>query len=184
MLHYLLQDMPHGGVLGDLPRTASVDTTTDLDFTPSPLTPSPTPSLNIKSRHNSITKSRRKSITKSRRHSIAKSRGQRSNSSESGSNYSSSLSSASLSSAVGYFKHACNNIMTEMKRQQQTPASKSRSSRICDTSLESLRLLDIKNKIKKRIRQLDDDDDADEDDRSLLLMNLTHVCEQIKLQLS
>ena len=52
---------------------------------------------------------------------------------------------------------------------------------VCDTSAESLRLLDQKKKIKSRLRELDEaDEEDDEDDRALLLHNLRALSHRIK----
>ena len=159
MCHYMLQQMPRGGVLGDLPKHALVDTEVE-DFTPTPLTPTG------KSRHAQLAKSRRHQRFRSP--SPAPSETSLASSSP-------SLSSASVSGAVGTFNHACMSFINAMKTQRQVQRG------VCDASAESLRLLDQKKKIKSRLRELDEaDEDDDEDDRALLLLNLRALSQRIK----
>ena len=166
MIHYMLQQMPRGGVLGDLPTHALVDTEVVDDFTPTPLTPKD------KSRHAQLAKSRH---AKSRRHQQFRSPSPAPSETSLASS-SPSLSSASVLGAVGTFNHACMSFIDAMKTQRdQTQRG------VCDTSAESLRLLDQKKKIKSRLRELDEaDEDDDEDDRALLLLNLRALSHRIK----
>jgi len=151
----------HGGVLGDLPPTATADTgVTEPQPHYSPVSvPRATPRPCRTRKRSRTPRTESPTLTPS-----------------------TGSTDSLISAAVGNFNTAVGNLMHAMKDEQTSKRNKSDS---CDSYTNSLRLIETKHKIKNKIREMEAEylDDSDEDDLVLLKQHLTSIKNKIRTQI-
>ena len=163
MLHYL---MPKG-VLGDLPESTVVDTNSGKN---------PTTVVNMVS---SEEEENQETTPVVRRRSMSKNKRSRSPALSSAS----STSTWSVVDATKSFQEACSKLMTSFESNVKKLQTAHQHTDV-DEGEEALRLVETKKKLKKNIRELEEDSDADEDDVRLLYLHLQKVSTKIRTLLN
>ena len=183
MLHYLLRDMPRGGVLGDLPEGAVVDTNQFNDDDTDPDDSADDPAKPVIDLSNvTRTPDRPPPAKRSRR---------RPRSVSPTSSIGSSVSKISKENGIAMFTKSCQAILEKLheavaaKPVVANPPQVSNLD-LTDRSEQSLRLVMMKQKLKKTLKLLVNDVETDDDNDSirLLRMRLKTINAEIGKQLA
>ena len=162
MLHYLLQDVPHGAVLGDMPADTVIDTneTNEVTTTVDLITPEKSLPQSVVRRNRPVSPASSISSYASKHDGIAE--------------------------ATKTFTKSCEELVKGIQRSFQAntannPTGKSDS---IDRGDRALRLVTMKQKLKRMIKSLvqenDDSDDDNDDDIRLLKMQLEQINTDIR----